>query len=249
VYYNLSDKGIKNHIIETGHEPDKRQEVNFELEDLTQEQREALLFLMDNQAGTSLSLRVNLSRHYIGVEDNRQSDDMDMWLKTAEKKYSTIFSSEQALNEVLNVARAKQNLIPMAEANIKKYLAEEEAKAAKIKRLQDQAYEVMRQAHEIKDDETALRRLLFDDTPKEVNDTIIELDRSKTSMINHFLKVYLRPFDDQRKIEREAKEAKEQADWIKAYGSDRLKIAHDRGHRVDRIYTIERAAREYPGRS
>lgn len=56
-------------------------------------------------------------------------------------------------------------------------------------------------------------------------------------------------YDAQKDAQREAEKAQREADktaWIKAHGSDRLQRAFADQYEVGRIYTLERAAHEYP---
>ena len=56
-------------------------------------------------------------------------------------------------------------------------------------------------------------------------------------------------YDAQKDAEREAEKAQYEADktaWIKAHGSEHLKLVFEGGYEVGRIYTLERAEVEFP---
>ncbi len=49
-----------------------------------------------------------------------------------------------------------------------------------------------------------------------------------------------------RREEEKAAREEEKARWIKAHGSERLRLAFEEGYEIGRIYTLERAEYEYP---
>lgn len=248
VKYKLSEEAQKSIFIETGQKPNRVQEVEIDLVELTPEQRAHVVEVGEWQLSgdkIGVNLGYQATRLYDSISFLEDRAVADKWIKAAEVFFDRILSNDEILLEVESYAKRRQVLLKEAAPRVAEAQAEIERLSAEKARLQVAADLLFEQAEAISGDEEALITLRSN-TSKEVLD-FNPKNRLHTSTAAKFYDLYLKPFEETRKEARKRQLEAERNAWIEQHGSERLKLAVKHGHPVDRIFALEYAKAKYPG--
>lgn len=243
--YRLSEEAQQRILIATGKKPNWQQKVSVDMVDLTPDQRQDVLYINPSQ----YSYRIDLSDQCLQIIKSRpvlldNALNWKRWLTCdTAVKYEHVLSMEELVSEISAYAAKLRKMEPLACAKVAEVKTEREAEEARHAEMVTRQNAILEQADAIEDDETALREL-FRSGDSEIWD--YKRNFNDKTLAHRFFVVYLKPFEEARAEAKKAAAEAEQADWIEEYGSERLKLAAKHGHRLDRIYALERAAAEWP---
>lgn len=249
ISYKLSEKARNAEGVAAGKMPNWIQTVEVEFADFTENQRAELLkfWRFDHRGWMEIDLsNPATSKAQPSTLDARLK--AKSWLRTETVKFDQIMSTEMVLSTLFAQIDRRAELLKQIAPKVAEAEAEAEALAAEKARLKAEAEAVLEKAASIADDESALRDLLFTQTPQEVREFRFDIagNWNDRQMVSVFINRYLKRFDEARKEAKEKAEAEEKATWIEEHGSERLKLAARRGHETGRLYVIERAAQQFP---
>lgn len=242
VRYLLSEKAQKRVLIETGNTPKKEQVVRFDLQELPRSSREDLVEISDDLNSANLSLQYTKLSHHkpynLEAEEN--------WLAFSSIEFDLVMSPQEVLAEAAAYSARLKRLLAEARPRVDAELARKEAQQAKKARLSTEAEAIFEKALSLADDEEALRKIQ-DSLPDEVAEFRFSLNGRMGCVKDILFGEFISPFNKAREEAKRAKEQEEQALWIEAHGSERLRMAVRNGFSAESIFASEYSSEKYPG--